>query len=340
MIRYCADFETTTDPDDCRVWLWCAIDIDNTDRRFYGTDIQSFFKWLPQKGLTEIYFHNLKFDGQFLLWYLLHETDFPYDESGAEHTFHTLIGDSGIFYMIEMILSKHNKHVDKIKFLDSYKKLPFTVKKISKDFGIEETKGEIDYTKPRPVGYAPDDNEIEYVTNDVLIVCKALKQQFDQELTKMTISSDGLNFAKGQIGKKRWNELFPVLDVAIDDDIRRSYKGGAVQVHPEREGKTVYNGASFDVNSMYPWAMLQPMPCGVPIFYEGRYKHDPDYPLYIQHILCEFKIKPGYIPTIQIKNNLSYQQNKYLTESVEQTHLYLTSVDLTLFFRSLRCLQL
>ena len=123
-----------------------------------------------------------------------------------------------------------------------------------------------------------------------------------------------------------------MLDVSIDDDIRRSYKGGAVQVHPGREGQTVYDGASFDVNSMYPWAMLQPMPCGVPIFFEGKYKSDPDYPLYIQHILCEFKIKEGYIPTIQIKNNLSYQQNKYLTESVEQTHLYLTSVDLKLFF--------
>ena len=85
----------------------------------------------------------------------------------------------------------------------------FTVKKIAKDFGIEESKGEIDYTKKRPLGYEPDANEMEYVTNDVLIVCKALRQQFEQDLTKMTISSDGLNFAKGQIGKKRWQALFP-----------------------------------------------------------------------------------------------------------------------------------
>ena len=209
MKRYCADFETTTDPNDCRVWLWCTINIDDLSERHYGTDIASFFAWLPTKGLTEIYFHNLKFDGQFLLWYLLHETDFAYDEKGGEHTFHTLIGDSGIFYMIEMVLAKKHKNVDKIKFLDSYKKLPFTVKKIAKDFGIEESKGEIDYTKKRPLGYEPDANEMEYVTNDVLIVCKALRQQFEQDLTKMTISSDGLNFAKGQIGKKRWQALFP-----------------------------------------------------------------------------------------------------------------------------------
>ena len=84
-----------------------------------------------------------------------------------------------------------------------------TIKMIAKDFGIEESKGEIDYTKKRPLGYEPDANEMEYVTNDVLIVCKALRQQFEQDLTKMTISSDGLNFAKGQIGKKRWQALFP-----------------------------------------------------------------------------------------------------------------------------------
>lgn len=40
-----ADFETTADEDDCRVWAWCATDVrtvfDN-ENTLYGNDIASF----------------------------------------------------------------------------------------------------------------------------------------------------------------------------------------------------------------------------------------------------------------------------------------------------------
>lgn len=103
-------------------------------------------------------------------------------------------------------------------------------------------------------------------------------------------------------------------------------------VHPDREGVEVYNGHSFDKNSMYPWAMTQPMPYGLPVKFEGRYTRDPEYPLYIQFLSCEFSVRTGYLPTIQIKNNMNYTPTKYLSETVEQTFLALTSVDLSLFF--------
>ena len=36
MVTYSCDFETTADIDDCRVWAWVAIDIDNTDKKYLG----------------------------------------------------------------------------------------------------------------------------------------------------------------------------------------------------------------------------------------------------------------------------------------------------------------
>ena len=77
----------------------------------------------------------------------------------------------------------------------------------------------------------------------------------------------------------------------------------------------------------------KPMPIGEPIFYEGKYKYDKIYPLYIQMITCSFKIKKNKIPTIQIKNNRSiFRQNEYLeTTNEEIVCLVLTSVDLKLF---------
>ena len=59
MHQYVADFETTPDPDDCRVWLWCLVNIDDITDIKYGYNIKSFFD-ATMKGNNTIYFHNLK----------------------------------------------------------------------------------------------------------------------------------------------------------------------------------------------------------------------------------------------------------------------------------------
>ena len=75
------------------------------------------------------------------------------------------------------------------------------------------------------------------------------------------------------------------------------------------------------------------LPFGEPIFFEGEYKKDRVYELYIQMITCSFEIKENKIPTIQIKNNRSFfRSNEYLTSSNgEIVCLVLTNIDLKLF---------
>lgn len=80
----------------------------------------------------------------------------------------------------------------------------------------------------------------------------------------------------------------------------------------------------------------KPLPFGEPVYFEGKYKEDKIYPLYIQMICCNFKIKKNKIPTIQIKSSNGYvsrfKQNEYLESSNnEWVTLVLTSVDLKLF---------
>ena len=68
---FSADFETITDENDCRVWAWGICDIPYTFANF-GNSIESFFEHLKTlKENSKIYFHNLKFDGSFILNYLL-----------------------------------------------------------------------------------------------------------------------------------------------------------------------------------------------------------------------------------------------------------------------------
>lgn len=75
------------------------------------------------------------------------------------------------------------------------------------------------------------------------------------------------------------------------------------------------------------------LPFGEPVFFEGNYKEDKIYNLYIQMITCSFEIKKNKIPTIQIKNNRSYfLANEYLESSNNEiVCLVLTNVDLKLF---------
>lgn len=75
----------------------------------------------------------------------------------------------------------------------------------------------------------------------------------------------------------------------------------------------------------------KPMPIGEPILFQGEYKEDKVYPLYIQMISCCFELKKDKIPTIQIKGS-HFMENEYLTSSNgEIITLVLSNVDLKLF---------
>lgn len=73
---------------------------------------------------------------------------------------------------------------------------------------------------------------------------------------------------------------------------------------------------------------------GRPLYFSGKYKENPIYPLYIQSLRCRFKIKKNKIPTIQIKEkNLFFQANEYIEDSKgEDFVLTLTNIDLEMFF--------
>ena len=75
------------------------------------------------------------------------------------------------------------------------------------------------------------------------------------------------------------------------------------------------------------------LPFGEPIFFEGKYKENKLYPLYVQKFTCIFDIKPNKIPSIQLKNNMSFMPNEYIKSSNgDLVTLTLTNIDLELFF--------
>lgn len=335
--KFVADFESTTEKayikEDCvRVWAWAITEL-GSDHVEIGTNIDDFMNHVfYDLDNPVIYFHNLKFDMGFILSWLLNR-GYSYDDKKAEKTFNAIISDDGIAYQIEVIIKRYSKKFKKVTFVDSYKKLPFSVSTIAKAFGLPMLKGSIDYDKERPVGYELDKNEIKYIENDVLIVSKALQVQFDSGLKKMTIGSDAMDDFKTKYGKDHYKHHFPVFDMETDAIIRESYKGGWTYAAPQFRRKVLEGGRVYDVNSLYPWAMrYNLLPHGDAIKFDGKYEHDVVYPLYVQIFKCEFKIKPDHLPTVQIKNGWMFGTTEYALESVDEEVMCMTSIDLQLFF--------
>lgn len=326
-----ADFETTTTPEDVRVWAACAVDIETSKTVYLGNSIDGFMEWLSNKN-TVCYFHNLKFDGEFILHYLLTH-GYTYSDSRKPKTFETLITDTGVFYSITVYFKRENKKYRKVTFYDSVKKLPFKVSVISKAFELQDEKLTIDYDAPRPVGHELTEEEKQYVVNDCRIVAQALNIQFKEGLKKMTNASDALNGYKEVFGKKYFERWFPVLPFELDADIRRAYKGGYVYLNPKHRGRMGLQGITLDVNSLYPSVMYNNvLPYGYPMWFEGAPDPDEVFSLFIVRLSCEFELKPDHLPTIQLKNNRAFIETEYLTSSNgEIVQMTLTNVDLALF---------
>ena len=318
MIGYTADFETTTDENDCRVWAWAVCKITDPDEFEYGNQFEDFIEFCanPKKNYT-LYFHNLKFDGAFIISWLLHN-GFEYisdKKDRRNNTFSTLITDMDQFYAIDIYFKVNKRNINKVRILDSLKIFPnFSVERVAESFGLPLSKLEIDYKMKRPKGWKLTEQEVNYIRNDVEIMARALNIMFGQGLNKMTIAGDAFSSYKKFMPAFRTR--FPMLPKEVDEDIRLAYRGGFTYVNEIYKEKKIGRGITIDKNSMYPSKMVQqPLPYGKPEFFEGKYIFDSSMPLYIQSLTCKFELKKGKIPNIQLKNNLSFMPNEYLPSS-------------------------
>ena len=337
--RFTCDFETSTlewylKDGYARVWAYSICEIGNPDNFMYGTNIDDFMKWCssPKHNYT-CYFHNMKFDGEYIFYWLLKNGFECIEDKKArsDKTFTCLLSDTGLFYSIEIYFSVKGKKINKVTLIDSLKILNFSVDKIAKDFKLPIQKLELDYTTYRPVGHELTEHEIAYIKNDVEIMARALDIMFNEHLDKMTIGSDALSYYKKSLSS--FDMYYPNIGMK-DDLIRRSYRGGWTYLNPKYKGAEVGEGLVVDKNSMYPSMMREMyMPFGDPVYFDGKYEEDKCYPLYIQMLSCSFEVKENMLPTVQLKHTLGYMDNEYIeTTNGRIETLTLTSVDLELFF--------
>lgn len=332
MESYVADFETTTDPDDCRVWAWATSNVEHDEQVEMGNLIEGFIDWCSTHANCQMYFHNLGFDGAFLMDHLeKNGWKWVTDKNHVTgRTFTTLISDNSAIYEITLYFTP----LFKVRIWDSLKIIPLSVAAMAKAYGLEMLKGDLDYTAYREPGHELTPEEKKYIEHDVRIVAQVLRMFKEQGLTRMTAGSNALNDYKRMIGgKKGFNRVYPKLSKEEDEFIRKAYRGGFTYVSPRFAEKRLGAGIVLDVNSLYPSVMHdRPLPVGAPLWFDGdphvrdseRAEHRP---LWVALVTCTFDLKPDHIPCIQLKRNFRFKPTEYLTTSDGEVTFCVTSVD-------------
>ena len=345
MKTFVADFETTVyeGQESTEVWASALADIDDeTDMVFVFHSIQETLDYITllEENVT-LYYHNLKFDGNFWLWYLIHELNFTQGYEIIDDETYIMkkprnIQDNEVVYTISdmgawyTITFKINGYTVTLK--DSLKLLPFSVKKIGKDFKTKHQKLEMEYTGYRYAGCTITPEEMQYIKNDVLVMKEALIIMFNEGHNKLTIGSCCLSEYKKIVGKYDWEKDFPRLDLIpldpneygadnADTYIRKSYKGGWCYLVEDANDRIYKQGTTADVNSLYPSMMHSESgnvyPHGKPCFFKGAPPAKALLPnrYYFIRIRTRFYLKRGKLPFIQIKGDPHYKSTEMLSTS-------------------------
>lgn len=357
------------------VWAWGFMKAnENTDLEQYheGDTVEQFLKVVSAvcKNGDIVMFHNLAYDGPLILselmrqGYVYDEACKGFDKKPRRKMFVSTISDGGAWYELSVTFGVSGG-TKTIHFRDSLKLLPFSVESIAKSLKTKHQKlvGDIDYTKPRPVGYEPTEMERKYVRNDVMVMAEAIGKLITREVNLtdyMTIGHAAMDQFKTILGGgniKRGRTIYDMLftegvEPVADMFMRPAYRGGWCYVHRrspyirlneaidlrkrnrQRKHMTInqrmkWLGNTYDVNSLYPSAMRGKMfPIGHPTILKGEDAANFDLfdhtRPYVVNLTIDFELKPKHLPFIQIRNSSRFVENEYPASSEGPVEISLT----------------
>lgn len=225
---------------------------------------KEFFNFLNEQTVKFVFVHNLgKFDGLFIFKHLLSHYNKEF---------------------IKPIIDQHNSFVSlsikldhlEIRFLDSMRIFPCSLNELTKTFKVE---GKINSYKAEYNELSLFNNKdllnewIRYAKQDSISLFNALlkAQKFYIDNYKIDLTSivsiSSLSF---KIFRQDFLDTkILILNKIQDLFIRKSYIGGSTDFYR----KYFKKGYHFDVNSLYPFAMLKPMPFKILNFHSDLSNH-------------------------------------------------------------------
>ncbi|NCC78976.1 MAG: hypothetical protein EOM07_05160 [Clostridia bacterium] len=282
---------------------------------------------------TEYAFHNLKFDGSFIVPWLLRNDFTVTQEKPQSGQFSVLIDNMNNWYTITIQVTKRRR----VFIWDSLKLFPTALEYLPEIYGTPTQKlreSQEFYTRIREEQHIPDQEELSYFQNDLDVLFETLNAH---------IRFYGLQFKKTQASQAYknfedhfpwWKKRFPALSVDLDSEMRKAYWGGVSYANQDHAGNDMEDIDVYDINSSYPAQLAyQKMPYG-PCQYTWKDKHPNMALFWVAKASVRFKLKPGKVPCIMKKGvveNRPITLDSWLTSSDGTVKLVFSCIDYRTF---------
>lgn len=254
-MMYTFDVETSYSAGEAWVWSWGLCDEELKTETGNGVDWLAPLLRLPDK--SEVWIHNLPFDGEFIFWELIRSGwRLLYEETrDALHGFFTpRIDISG---MMSMVIHCYGK---KVYLRDSNRIFRCPLRDLPKlcGFASEAEKGTMDYEETRQPNHIPTPKERKYQELDVIVLMKAMQWVKSYGVKGNTVGAIALNDWKAFMG------CSPFTPLTADERAALSslYAGGVVYT-PQSNGIFNVSGRVYDRNSMYPAEACKELPIAI-----------------------------------------------------------------------------
>lgn len=288
-----ADFETVTvntnyykEHNDTKVLLYYTKELWG-ERDDIGVSIDQMLMFYMSLGESiMVYFHNLSFDGDFLLKWITTRYKM-YNKLKKDTPGFIVIRQGSQIYEIKLrYYSKYYQKYYSITFRCSYRILSCGVETLGKSVGIDKYKANenvLDFydVEPQDSIEKYDKNFVEYCKRDVNIVRLSLlafndAMEFIKKewpflnkfkwYGKLTASSISLKLQKDYVRAHYHKSIVSGFKHSNDDNeiASKFYFGGFTQFNIDLQGKeqVCKNGIGIDINSAHPYSMTKNLPYG------------------------------------------------------------------------------
>lgn len=316
-----------------RVWLAGLKNLETMQSQTF-TSLDDFMQVLLGRGNNqnkEVAFHNLRFDGSFIIPWLFANGYTSTQEKPQAKEFSVLVSEQNQWYSMTIQATKRRK----VTIWDSAKLFPMPLEYMPDVYHTPTRKIQEDsafYNRVRPEGYTPTEQELSYLENDLGVLAETINAHIDVV---------GIRFKKTQASQAfhdftksfpAWNLRFPPLDTEHDKEIRPAYWGGISYVPPSKAGKTYKGIGVMDINSSYPHkASACKMPYG-DVLKTTEGEHPDSSKFWIADVLIRFTLKDNKVPCIpkkSITEQIPNTKEKWLHDSEGIVRMKLNSIDYT-----------
>lgn len=321
------DIETTSyskdDEEIAFMYIW-QFSLENYV--IYGRTWEQYFEFIeklknignitPETQLI-IWVHNLSFEFQFIRKMIEWQKVFATDERKVIYGVTT----QGFVYRDSYILAGYSLNLV-AKNLHNHK--------------IKKLVGFLDYDKIRTPQTPLTQKELEYSSNDVVIVVDYIHEQIDEygSITKIPLTNTGrvreftrdyvfYNHQKnhrktgGTFGKYRRLMNILTIDKGTYEQAKRAFQGGFTHANARKQGKIIDNVSSYDFTSSYPTVMVsEKFPMSRPFY--PKINSIDDLEKLMKKSACMFDVKFKNIQSkIDFENYLSVSRCKVSSDCIE-----------------------